>query len=124
MRRLFWVGVGATGAVLIARRARQVARRYTPEGVAEQVEATGRRTTTALRGSVETFRTAMDRRERDLVATLLVSPEGGASGGRHQAATPPQGSSGTGPAPGTGRSPASSARPSGRVDDDEPLYDF
>lgn len=131
MRRLFWVGVGAAGAVLAAGRLRQAARRYTPAGVTEQVEAAGRRTTTALAEAVDTFRSASTTRERDLVATLLVTPEGGdaqaaldAFGprGRHRddAATDARSSS---PPDAPGRTP-SSGRPSGRVDEDEPLYDF
>lgn len=116
MRRLFWVGVGAVGAVLAARRVEQAVRRYTPAGVAEQVEQAGRRTEDAARGVLARFAEARAERERDLVATLLVTPEGGDPGavlpGRRRAAAAEQ------------DAPRPSARPAGRVDDDEPLYDF
>lgn len=120
MRRLFWMGVGAAGAVLAAERLRRMARRYTPAGVSERVEAAGQRTSTALHDAVDVFNAAREQREKDLVATLLVTPEGGDPNavfrrrGKHadDAANPaPEGGSRT-------------SRPSGRVDDDEPLYDF
>ena len=139
MRRLFWVGVGAVGAVVAVDRLRKAARRYTPAGVSDRAEDVGRRTTSALRGAVEEFRTAKGQRERDLVATLLVTPEGGdaASGldgmsGRRRSHdrdpdfTAPAYNTPTGtddPAGGK-PPPGSRRRPTGRVDDDEPLFDF
>lgn len=111
MRRLFWVGVGAVGAVVVARRLRQTIRRFTPEGVAEQVGDVGARTTTALRGAVEEFRTARAERERDLVTALLVTPEGGEYVRRRDRVDEE-------------RPTSPHAWPSGRVDDDEPLYEF
>lgn len=116
MRRLVWMGLGAAGAVLLAERARRLAHRYTPAGVTEQVEAAGQRAGSAVQGALTTFRTAFETREKDLVSTLLVQPEGGDAGavlrrrparedghpGRHVPAD----------------------RPRGRVDDDDPLYDF
>jgi hypothetical protein len=111
MRRLIWVGVGAVGAVVVVRRLKQAVRRFTPEGVAEQVEDVGARTTSALRAAAEEFRTARAERERDLVAALLVTPEGGQYVRRRDRVRdePP---------------PTPRSWPSGRVDDDEPLYEF
>ncbi len=77
MRRLFWMGVGAAGAVLALRRAKAAARRFTPEGVAEQATDAGRRFTTAVRDAVGEFRTARAERETELVTALLAEPEGG-----------------------------------------------
>ena len=130
MARLFWVGVGAAGAVLLARRVRTAVHRYTPDGVAEQVEHAGRGTVSALRESVDTFTTARATRERELLGSLLVTPEGGDAGavfgrrdragrGEHLRPNPPAQDAGA-----SGTSPASGAVPSGRVDEDEPLYDF
>ncbi|MBC7291225.1 MAG: hypothetical protein H5T83_07805 [Actinotalea sp.] len=123
MRRLFWVAVGAAGAVVVARRLEETARRYTPAGVAERVEVAGERTTQAMGNALERFRAARAEREQELLTTLLVTPEDGdphavfGRGRRErdawEAATPSS-------AAGAGRS----ARPTGRVDDDEPLYDF
>ena len=111
MRRLFWVAVGAVGAVVVAQRFKQLARRLTPEGVAEQVEDVGARTTTALRSAVGEFRTARAQRETDLVTALLVTPEGGEYVPRRDRPRPES-------------SAPSTAGPSGRVDADEPLYEF
>jgi len=116
MRRLFWVGVGAAGTVVVAQRLRTAWHRYTPEGVAEQVEAAGVGAVATARSAVDVFRSSFASRQRDLVDGLLVSPEGGdpsavfSRGGRTSA--------------GQGSAPASPSRPSGRVDEDEPLYDF
>ncbi len=125
MRRLFWVGVGAATAVALAGRARRLAHRYTPAGVTEQVEAAGQSVGAALQHAVGTFRASAEARERDLVTTLLVTPEGGDASavlrrGRREAGSgsvsePPY------------RAPSSStsrAHPSGRVDDDDSPYDF
>ncbi|WP_024288227.1 hypothetical protein [Cellulomonas sp. KRMCY2] len=139
MRRLFWVGVGAVGAVVAVDRLRTAVRRYTPAGVSDRAEDVGRRTTSALRGAVEQFRSAKDQRERDLVATLLVTPEGGdaaagldgLSGRRRRHDPDPDFTapayntpSGTDELADAEQSPGTRRRPAGRVDDDEPLYDF
>lgn len=139
MRRLFWVAVGAAGAVVVARRLEQAARRYTPAGVTEQVEEAGRRTQSALKDAVSQWRASMDQRERDLVSTLLVTPEGGDAHAfrrrdRHERDKRDEHDE---PGDAAGRRPsadsrrrraaddaAAGERPSGRVDPDEPLYDF
>jgi hypothetical protein len=112
MRRLFWIGVGAAGTVLVAQRLRTAWRRYTPEGVAEQVEQAGLGAVAAVRSAVDTFTESFRTRERDLTAQLLVEPEGGdpsAVFGRSRRAA---------------EEGAPPARPTGRVDDDDELYDF
>lgn len=77
MRRLVWMGVGAILAGVAARRLRQTAQRFTPEGVADQVSAVSSRTAGALRDAVVEFRTASATREHELVTALLAEPEGG-----------------------------------------------
>lgn len=81
MKRLFWLSLGVTagvvGTVLLARRVQATVRRYTPEGVAEQVEQAGRSAATSLGRAWETFRTARAEREAELTAQMLVEPEGG-----------------------------------------------
>jgi hypothetical protein len=77
MRRLFWMGVGAAGAIVVVQRVRRAAERLTPDGIAEQVVAAGRRTTSALREAVSEFRVATSTREAELVNALLVEPEAG-----------------------------------------------
>lgn len=80
MRRLFWMGVGAVGAVVLAQRARGAVQRL-PETVTDavttQVGQVGQRASAALRDAVGTFRVARTERESELVAALLVEPEGG-----------------------------------------------
>lgn len=128
MARLFWVGVGAVGAVVLTRRLREQARRYTPEGVAERVEAAGEQAGLALTGAVRRFRAARAEREQELVDTLLVTPEGGdphavlRRGGRHRA-DEPRDEHDDDAWDGTPSSP-DRTRPTGRVDPNEPLYDF
>ena len=118
MRRLFWMGVGAAGTVIAARRLRAAWHRYTPEGVAEQVEAAGLGAVAVTRSAVDRFKDAFDTRQRELVDQLLVTPEGGDP----SAVFARRG--GAAPVPGSDRPTASPARPTGRVDEDEPLYDF
>ncbi len=118
MRRLFWMGVGAAGTVVAARRLRTAWHRYTPAGVAEQVEAAGIGAVAVTRSAVDRFQDAFASRQRELVDQLLVSPDAGdpsaVFGRRGRSAT-----AGTTAVPDPGTD-----RPSGRVDDDEPLYDF
>ncbi len=115
MRRLFWMGVGAAGTVIAARRLRTAWYRYTPAGVAEQVEAAGVGAVAATRSALDRFRDAFTSRQRELVDQLLVAPQGGDPSavlgrrGRQEA----------------GPSATGAARPTGRLDDDdEPLDDF
>lgn len=148
MRRLFWVAVGAAGAVVVARRLEETARRYTPAGVAERVEEAGERTTEAVGGALQRFRAARAEREQELLTTLLVTPEdgdphavlgrrrwdrdawdhdassSGGAGGAGRGSGAPAGSARPGAAGAGAAGTAAAARPTGRVDDDEPLYDF
>jgi hypothetical protein len=113
MRRLFWMGVGAAGAVLAAQRLRAAWHRYTPEGVAEQVEQAGQGVLDAGRSALGTFRASFAERQRALVDQLLVEPEGGDPAALRRARGPA-----TAPS-----APRSSAVPSGRVDDEDDLFD-
>lgn len=137
MKRIFWltvgVGVGAVGAVLLVRRVEATVRRYTPEGVAEQVGDASRAARTSLGHAAATFRAARADREQELITTLLVEPEGGdpraVFGGRDRTpwedpwdrgvAEDARSARAVAPRPARG-----SARPPGRVDADEPLADF
>lgn len=115
MRRLFWMGVGAAGAVLAAQRLRAAWHRYTPEGVAEQVEQAGQGVLDAGRSALGTFRSAFAERQHALVDQLLVAPEGGDPAAVRRA---------PGPAAPAAPAPRSSAVPSGRVDDEDDLFDL
>lgn len=138
MRRIFWltlgVGVGAVGAVILVRRVEATVRRYTPEGVAEQVGDASRAARSSLGHAAATFRAARAEREEELITSLLVEPEEGdpraVFGGRRDAspwedpwdrdvAADPRSARAAAPRPARG-----SARPPGRVDATEPLADF
>lgn len=80
MRRLFWMGVGAVGAVVLAQRARSAVKRLpdaVTDAVTTQVGQAGQRASSALQEAVGAFRAARAEREAELVAALLVEPEGG-----------------------------------------------
>lgn len=133
MRRLVWAGLGAAAAVVAVRRLERVARRYTPAGVTEQVEVAGRRTEEAARGALSRFTEARARREAELVSTLLVTPEGGDPSAvlgrrrdRHRdtLAWEDDLEAETSHDAAGSRAGGRHARPGGRVDPDEPLYDF
>lgn len=130
MRRLFWVAVGAAGAVLVAGRVRRTAARYTPAGLTEQAEEAGRRASSALREALDRLGSARREREEELRSTLLATPEHGDASavfgrGRHAgpaAGRPdPTGPPTAHPDPEVDRR---AAGPPGRVDLDEPLNDF
>jgi hypothetical protein len=75
IRRLFWVGIGAAGAIVVTRRLRRAARHYSPEGIAERAATKGRQVNGAIRDAVAEFHSARVRREQELVDALLVEPE-------------------------------------------------
>jgi hypothetical protein len=77
MRRLFWMGVGAAVTVVAAQRVHAVWRRYTPQGVADQVEQAGQGMISAAHSAWDTFTTSFASRERDLTSQLLVTPQEG-----------------------------------------------
>ena len=106
MRRLFWMGVGAVGAVVLAQRARRAVQAL-PETMVDQVGRAGDTARQALRSALRDFTAARAERETELVTALLTEPEAGtARRPRHEA--PPTGA----------RSP-SGARLAAADDDDE-----
>jgi Family of unknown function (DUF6167) len=66
MRRLFWVGLGATADILVVRRVTRAAQAYTPEGVARSLSGLG----DGLRELAATVREGMAEREAELRAAL------------------------------------------------------
>ena len=71
MRRLFWIGVGATVAVVVVVKGRQVLHRFTPEGVVEEVEGQVAGLFERAGEALTTFRSASAERERELTDSLL-----------------------------------------------------
>ncbi|GAB3675148.1 hypothetical protein [Angustibacter aerolatus] len=68
MRRVFWVGLGATAGVLVVRRLTSAARAYTPEGVARGLSGLG----DGLRELAEVVREGMEQRDAELRLALGV----------------------------------------------------
>lgn len=70
MRRLFWLLIGAGLATFIMLRGKKLLKRFTPAGVAEQVERKGTEAATSLGEMYGTFKTAMAQREAELRSEL------------------------------------------------------
>ena len=62
MRRLFWIGVGATVGVLVVRKVSRAAHQYTPEGISQSIAHLG----DGLRELASAVREGMDQREDEL----------------------------------------------------------
>lgn len=71
MRRLFWIGVGATVAVVVVVKGRKLVHRFTPEGVVEEVEDQVAGFMSRAGEAIATFRAASATREQELADSLL-----------------------------------------------------
>jgi hypothetical protein len=71
VRRLFWIGLGATVAVVVVVKGREIARRFTPEGVVEEVEGQVTGLFAQAKDALATFSSAAAERERELTEALL-----------------------------------------------------
>ena len=70
MRRLFWILVGATVAVVLVLRGRKWLYQFTPKGAAERVEASGQQAVNRFGDFRATFTAAMREKEAELRAEL------------------------------------------------------
>ena len=70
MRRLFWILVGATVAVVLVLRGRKWLYQFTPKGVAERGEASGQQAVNRFGDFRATFTAAMREKEAELRAEL------------------------------------------------------
>lgn len=66
MTRIFWFLLGVVTTVVTAINGRKMLRRYTPEGVAERVEETGKQAVAQANKFYSTFKSAMRNREEEL----------------------------------------------------------
>ena len=69
MRRLFWIALGATAGVLVARRLTKAARQLTPDGAAERVSGAVGGLTQAVREFADDVKAGMA--ERDLEERII-----------------------------------------------------
>ncbi|MFT3886830.1 MAG: hypothetical protein QM713_01515 [Arachnia sp.] len=72
MSRLFWVLLGAGLTVFLVLRGKELYRKLTPAGVAEQVEKQGKKAAAGFGDFVGTFRAAMAEREAELRTELNI----------------------------------------------------
>jgi Family of unknown function (DUF6167) len=77
VRRLFWVGLGATAGILVARRLTRAASRLTPDGAAGQVSGALGRLTQAVREFADDVRVGMAERDDELREALGIDGNGG-----------------------------------------------
>jgi hypothetical protein len=71
MRRLFWIGAGATVVVLVVRKVGQAASRYTPEGLTQSLTSLG----DGLRELASAVREGMQEREEELRFALGIDTQ-------------------------------------------------
>ncbi len=71
MRRLFWIGVGATVGVIVLRQVSKKAHQYTPEGLSQSLASWG----DGLRELASAVREGMDQREDELRFALGIDTE-------------------------------------------------
>lgn len=77
MRRVFWLGVGATIGVLAVRKVTKTAESFTPKGLSSSLSGLGH----AVRDFADDVRHAMNEHEQELLAALGVDADGTLSSG-------------------------------------------
>ena len=82
MKRLFWIALGATAGILVARKLTQTARNLTPEGAADRVSGALGNLGEAVREFAEDVRVGMAERDAELREALGIADNGA---GRHDA---------------------------------------
>lgn len=68
---MFWIGVGATVAVVVVVKGRRLLHRFTPEGVVAEVEEQVAGLADRVGEAIVTFRAAVATREHELTESLL-----------------------------------------------------
>lgn len=80
MRRLFWIALGATAGVLVARKLTQTARNLTPEGAADRMAGALGNLGETVREFTADVRAGMAERDAELRDALGIADNG--AGGR------------------------------------------
>jgi hypothetical protein len=81
MRRLFWLGVGAAAAVVVARKLAATKEKYSPTGLLGQASVLADKVTASIREIGADIRDGMAEREHELTAALLGESRAPAAGG-------------------------------------------
>ncbi len=76
MKRLFWIALGATAGVLVARKLTQTARSLTPEGAADRVAGALGNLGDAVREFAEDVKAGMAERDFELREALGITDNG------------------------------------------------
>jgi Family of unknown function (DUF6167) len=76
MKRLFWIALGATAGVLVARKLTQTARNLTPDGAADRVAGALGNLGQAVREFTEDVKAGMAERDQELREALGISDNG------------------------------------------------
>jgi hypothetical protein len=76
VRRLFWVALGATAGIVVARRLTRAASRLTPDGAAGQVSGALGRLTQTVREFADDVRAGMAERDGELREALGIDGNG------------------------------------------------
>ncbi|HEX6328462.1 MAG TPA: DUF6167 family protein [Jiangellaceae bacterium] len=79
MRRLFWVALGATAGILVARQITRSARNLTPDGAAHRVAGALGGFTEALREFADDVKAGMAERDIELREALGIADNGSAA---------------------------------------------
>lgn len=80
MKRLFWVALGATAGILVARRLAKTARNLTPEGAADRVSGALGGLGQSFREFAEDVRAGMAERDTELRQALGIAENGADAG--------------------------------------------
>lgn len=76
MKRLFWVALGATAGVLVARKVARAARNVTPDGAADRVSQAISELGQSIREFADDVRVGMAERDMELRAALGIADNG------------------------------------------------
>lgn len=79
MKRLFWIALGATAGILVARKITQSARNLTPDGAADRVAGALSGLTQAFREFADDVRAGMAERDMELREALGIADNGSAA---------------------------------------------
>jgi hypothetical protein len=77
VRRLFWIALGATAGVLVARQLAKTARNLTPDGAADRIVHALGGVGHSIREFADDVRTGMDERDTELRQALGIADNGG-----------------------------------------------
>ncbi|HEX6233230.1 MAG TPA: DUF6167 family protein [Jiangellaceae bacterium] len=79
MKRIFWIALGATAGILVARQITKTARNFTPDGAADRVATALGGLGQAFREFADDVKAGMAERDIELREALGIADNGGAA---------------------------------------------